>query len=293
MRVDLPLVQTLIAEQFRHWAHLPLEPVSQCGWHNRCFLLGSDMVVRLPKERADEAQLQRELAWLPYLRPRLAFDIPEPLDVGEPTPAYPCTWAIYRWLPGVTAAATPLNTVHFAADLAAFLNALRSVPACGGPRPAPENFFRGANPRVYDAQCRQAVAALAGQIDTTCALAVWDAALATEWTHPAVWVHGDIALGNLLFRDGRLTALIDFGQVSIGDPACDLAIAWTHFRAAERALLRDRLNLDRGTWLRGGAWALWKAAIVAAGLVQTNAIEGDRSRATLDEILRDAEQLRL
>ena len=102
-----------------------------------------------------------------------------------------------------------------------------------------------------------------------------------------MWVHGDIALGNLVLSEGRLAAVIDFGQVCIGDPACDLAIAWSYLRNEDRQDFRARVALDASTWCRGRGWALWKAAIIAARLTETNAIDGKTCWQTMEEILID------
>lgn len=289
LQVDDALVRALVADQFPESAHLPVHPAPQSGWDNRTFLLGNDMVARLPSAQCYEAQVHREQRWLPYLHSRLPVEVPQPLALGRPGRGYPWSWSIYRWIAGDTAAnSPPSNVSQFAEDLALFLNSLHKVPADGGPRPGPDNFHRGGALDVYDWQFREAMAVLGSSIDRAAALAVWDAAIASNWSDPPVWVHGDLALGNLLVRDGRLAAVIDFGQLCVGDPACDLAIAWTFFRAPHRHAFRARLALDPATWQRGRAWALWKAAIVAARLVETSAIEARTSQQTIDEVLHDA-----
>ena len=287
IQITETLVRGLIAAQFPQWAELPVRLTPQSGWDNRCFLLGETMVARLPSAQGYEAQIHREQRWLPYLRTHIPVEIPEPLALGQPGRGYPWSWSIYRWIEGDTAATSPPSDVgKFAEDLALVLNAIHEAPAESGPAPGPENFHRGGELKVYDAQARQAIAALSGRIGAG-ALAAWEAGLASRWSQAPVWVHGDIALGNILVRSGRLAALIDFGQVCIGDPACDLAIAWTYLRAQHRQTFRNRLKIDTATWQRGRAWALWKAAIVAAGIVDTNAPEGKVSRLTIDEILSD------
>lgn len=138
---------------------------------------------------------------------------------------------------------------------------------------------------MYDTQFRRAVKALHGQIDEAAALATWRAALNIGWALPPVWVHGDIALGNLLMRLGSLSAVIDFGQCCVGDPACDLAIAWTYFQGEDRLAFLDSASPDPHTCKRGMAWALWKAVVVASGCVQTHAVEGLVSLQTIQQIL--------
>jgi aminoglycoside phosphotransferase (APT) family kinase protein len=282
------LVKALIADQFPQWSDLTVHSVPQAGWDNRTFRLGHSMCARLPSAPDYEVQVYREQRWLPYLRARLTVEVPEPLAQGRPGRGYPLSWSVYRWIEGETAAVSPLaNTAQFAEDLARFLNSLREVPAAGGPEPGQGNFHRGGTLEVYDEQFRKAIAALGDQVNGAAVLAIWEAAVASTWCEPPVWVHGDIALGNLLVRRNRLAAVLDFGQVCVGDPACDLAIAWTFFRAQDRHVFRFRQALDSATWQRGRAWALWKAAIVAAGLVETNAVEGRTSRQTIDEVLSD------
>jgi len=284
--VNEPLVRALIAEQFPQWAGLSVKAVSEGGWDNRTFLVGSELLARLPSGADYEPQVHREQRWLPHLRALLPLEIPEPLALGQPGHGFPWVWSVYRWIPGATSSSSPpTDKRQFAVDLAAFLSALHRVPAEDGPAPGEENFFRGGDLVVYDQQFQQAVASTASKVDTAAALAVWKAALASSWSGPPVWVHGDISLGNLLVRQGRLAAVIDFGQLCAGDPACDLAIAWTYFRGEDRNTFLHRLAVDPGTQARGCAWALWKAVIVAAGLAQTNAGEGQVAWQTIDEIL--------
>jgi aminoglycoside phosphotransferase (APT) family kinase protein len=284
--INEPLVRALIADQFPQWAELSIHPVPQGGWDNRTFLVGNEMVARLPSAADYEAQVHREQRWLPHLRTHLPLEIPEPLALGQPGCGFLWSWSVYRWIPGATSASSPPSDVsQFATDLAAFLGALHRAPAEGGPTPGKENFFRGGDLAVYDRQFRKAVASMSGKIDTAAALDVWNSALASSWEYRPVWVHGDLFLGNLLVRQERLAAVIDFGQLCTGDPACDLAIAWTYFRGEDRATFLNQVAVDSGTRQRGCAWALWKAAIVAAGLVRTNAAEGQVAWQTIGEIL--------
>jgi aminoglycoside phosphotransferase (APT) family kinase protein len=149
----------------------------------------------------------------------------------------------------------------FARDLACFLVALYSIDAGQGPEPGAHSFGRGGPLDVYDADSRQALAILADDIDYVTALQVWDAALASAWHRPPVWVHGDVAPSNLLVVNGELAAVIDFGCSAVGDPACDLVVAWTFFSDESADAFRSSLALDDETWSRARGWALWKAAI--------------------------------
>ena len=249
------------------------------------------MAVRLPSAQAYSAQVAVEQRWLPFLAPALPLQIPEPLAMGTPSHDYPWNWSVYRWIPGEASNQANINSLlDFSRQLAAFLVSLQQIDAASGPQPGPTNFYRGGSLSVYDDQARSAIAALGGRINTGAADRVWSAALSTRWERPPVWVHGDVAIGNLLLNRGSLAAVIDFGQLAVGDPACDLAIAWTLLRGDNREAFRTTLALDSSTWQRGRAWALWKAMIVAAGMTTTNADEGMLCWQVIDEVLAEHAQ---
>jgi aminoglycoside phosphotransferase (APT) family kinase protein len=183
--------------------------------------------------------------------------------MGEPGDGYPWRWSILRWLDGEPASrANVADASQFAKDLADFLRALRRAEAAAGPPAGRHNFFRGGPVATYDREVREAIAGLAGRINSGVATAVWEKALATTWERPPVWVHGDVSASNILVRDGRLAAVIDFGSSGVGDPACDLAMAWTFFARSERKTFREGVEMDPSTWMRARGWALWKALIL-------------------------------
>lgn len=288
VQIDDELVRRLIAGQFPQWSELPIVPVIPSGWDNRIFRLGDTMVVRLPSGADYAEQVAKEQRWLPILAASLPLSIPVPLALGQPAAGYPWSWSVYRWLEGVPASSgTVADLAELASSLGRFLGALQHIDATGGPVPGLHNFHRGGALGNYDAQSRHAIAALKGEIDVDAATAVWEAALASAWERPAVWVHGDISAANLLVQAGRLSAVIDFGQLGVGDPACDLAIAWTLFEGRSRLAFREALPLDAETWARGRGWALWKALIVTSCLVETTPSEATHSRRTIDEVLAD------
>ena len=289
--IDVALVHHLVASQFPRWADLYVRPVARCGWDNRTFHLGEQMVVRLPSGQAYASQVEREQRWLPVLAPKLPLSIPEPVAMGEPDKVFPWKWSIYRWIAGEPA--DPANIVSlpaFAMNLAQFLLALQRIDSTGGPQPGSDNFYRGGSLLAYDRETREAIHALGEQIDGETATQVWQAGIEALWTAPSVWVHGDVSAGNLLITEGRLSAVIDFGQLAVGDPACDLAITWTMFDAKNREAFRKMLHLDAGTWARGRAWALWKSLIIAAKIADTNAIEGKQCWSTIEKVLAEHRQ---
>lgn len=286
--IDDTIVRRLVMTQFPQWKDLPIWPVALSGWDNRIFHLGEDMLVRMPSAAEYAVQVEKEYRWLPILAPLLPLPIPVPLAIGKPAEGYPWHWSIYRWLDGETAASAHITDLSdFATNLAQFLIALQRIDSMDGPLPGPHNFYRGGALKTYEAETRLAIAALENKIDIDTATEVWETALMTTWHGSPVWVHGDISPGNLLVKEGRLSAVIDFGMLAVGDPACDLAIAWTLFKGESRKVFRAMLPLDVGTWARGRAWSLWKALIVAAGLTETNAVEGAQSWHIIDEILAD------
>ena len=286
--VDVPLVRRLIARQFPQWAHLPIEPVADDGWDNWTFRLGERMKVRLPSDKGYAEQAEKESFWLPRLAPHLPVAIPVPLGLGEPDLDYPWHWSVYEWLEGEPAnRGNVADLTAFAEHVAGFLRELQAIDASGGPPPGTHNFFRGAPPMsIYGEEARRSVDALAAGIDAPAAHAVLDAAEAAAWSGPPVWVHGDIATGNLLVRDGRLSAVIDFGSAAAGDPACDLVLAWTFLDGASRQAFRRVIAADPPMWARARGWAVWKAALVFASNSPINASE-NHPRAVIEAAIAE------
>jgi aminoglycoside phosphotransferase (APT) family kinase protein len=252
----------LVAAQFPQWADLPVAPVALDGWDNTTFRLGDELCVRLPSAAGYVAQVEKEHRWLPTIGRQLPLRIPEPVAIGRPSDAFPRPWSIYRWIDGEPASAGQISDLtEFAIDLGGFLAALYAIDATGGPPAGRDNFFRGGPVGTYNPETRAAIQILADEIDAEAATEVWQEALASAWDRSPVWVHGDVAPSNLLVAQGRLRAVIDFGCAGVGDPACDLVMAWTFFAGASSAAFRRGLGFDHATWARARGWALWKALI--------------------------------
>ncbi len=284
--VDDIFVKQLVASQFPQLRNLPVRVVESSGWDNCSFRLGDDFLVRMPSAEMYAASTQKEQSWLPKLAPHLPLDIPEPVVHGAPEAGYPFAWSIYKWIEGRSEEECPVSDLQrFAADLANFLKALWAIDTISGPKAGPDNFHRGGSLSVYDVQFRNAAQLLRKTYPADVIQKTWEAAMAVSWSKPEVWVHGDIAPSNLIVRNGRLRAVIDFGQLAVGDPACDLAIAWRRFDKSSRETFRMALDIDDATWERGRAWALWKALIVEAGLAKTNAGEASAAPQTVAAIL--------
>jgi aminoglycoside phosphotransferase (APT) family kinase protein len=282
--IDASLVARLLAAQFPHLAGLPVRPVDSTGTVNAVYRLGAELYVRLPRVARWAADLQKESRWLPRLAPHLSLQVPEPVALGEPGAGYPFRWAIYRWLDGQPYSDDAVaDERQAAADLARFIGELRCISAeAGAPR-------TGRLPlRELDAVTRAAIGESGQLMDTEAVLDAWDVALASPpWAGTPVWIHADLVRPNLLVADGRLDAVIDFGAVGVGDPASDIIAAWSVFGPAGRAVLRDALGVDDGTWLRALGIALHQAVGIVPYYQQTNprlAAEGQR---TIREILAD------
>jgi aminoglycoside phosphotransferase (APT) family kinase protein len=195
---------------------------------------------------------------------------------------------VCEWIDGVPAGIDTINDMTgFADSLAAFLVALRHVDPTGAPEPGLHNWFRGGPLQVYDSQTRRAIDVLDGQVPRDTVTEIWQSALRAAWDTRPVWFHGDVAQGNLLVRDGTLAAVIDFGTCGVGDPACDLVIAWTLLSRASREAFRARLDVDPGTWARGRGWALWKALIIFAGALHSDHAAWAEAKRVIDEVLTE------
>ncbi len=256
------LVGSLVAEQFPQWSDLPIRPVDAQGWDNRTFRLGDRLTVRLPSADGYVAGLVREESTLAALGDSLPVAVPRVVASGVPSEAFNRPWSVREWIDGRTLAG--VGDLERETAISGVGDAMRELQACDtskGPWAGSASAYRGCHVSAVGEEVQSRLPHLTECAAARCR-ALWDAAVATVWTGPAVWVHGDVAPGNMLFGDGgRLTALIDFGQTCVGDPACDLAFAWLSCSEGERDLLRDRLELPEDAWLRGAAWALWKALI--------------------------------
>jgi aminoglycoside phosphotransferase (APT) family kinase protein len=289
--IDERLARRLVDRQFPRRADLPIRPVDVDGWDNRTFRLGDELTVRLPSGDWYAHQVEKEQRWLPVLAPRLPLPIPAPVAQGEPDGDYPYPWSVYRWLDGDLASRAPIaDMTAFAAALAGFLRALGRVDATGGPAPGEHNFFRGAPVRTYEAEALEAVETLGAEVPRDALLRVWEDATRTTWDRDPVWFHGDVATGNLLVRDGRLGAVLDFGSSGVGDPACDVVIAFTFLSGASRDRFRADLGVDAGTWSRGRGWCLWKAAISLVGHLENGSPDAALARRDIEQVIADHAQ---
>jgi aminoglycoside phosphotransferase (APT) family kinase protein len=283
--VDPGLVAGLLAEQFPELAGLAIRRVRSTGTVNALFRLGNDLCARLPLIGKWSQSLIKELEWLPWLAERVSMRIPEPVAIGAPSSGYPFPWAIYRWIEGEPYADEIVDDERAVARaLARFVRDLRAVELVEAAPPA------GRRPlRLLDAETRSAIDRARGLIDGDATLAMWERSLAAPpWDGSPMWIHTDLLRPNLLVDDGSLRAVIDFGDVGVGDPAADVIAAWSVFNAAGRAVFRIDLDVDDDTWARARGYALHQAALIIPYYGETNPAFVTMARRTIDEILGEA-----
>jgi len=258
VETDVALVRRLLAGQLPQWADLPIELVTSYGTDHDIYRIGEHLAARLPRIEWATRQATKEAEWLPKLAPHLPLAIPVQLAMGHPAEGYPFGWSVYEWLPGENANGTIDDLDQAAVDLAAFVNALRQVDTTRADRRRAHS--RGGPLAEHDEQVCRSIAQLGERIDGDAALRSWQESRgASAWDREEVWVHGDLLPGNLLVVGGRLTAVIDFGGLNVGDPACDLQPAWNVFAGESRRRFRAELEVDDASWLRGRGWALYQA----------------------------------
>jgi aminoglycoside phosphotransferase (APT) family kinase protein len=260
IQIDKDLAAQLIKEQFPQWHELPIRPVVNSGWDNRTFHLGDAMSIRIPSSKEYAPQIIKEYDYLPQLAKTIRIcKITTPLALGLPSVQYPWHWSINSWINGNTVSISNISSMtQFAEDLGALLNQFQRVDAKNGPVAGAHNFHRGGDLSVYTADVEASLLKMMGKKEQTLAKQLWTDAIATQWDKAPVWVHGDIAVGNILVDQGKLCAIIDFGQLAVGDPACDLAIAWNFFTGESRLRFKEQVALDGNTWMRALGWTFWK-----------------------------------
>ncbi len=288
IHTDPELVRRLLSRQFPQWATLPATLVPSYGTDHDIYRLGERLAVRLPRIGWASRQPAKEERWLPRLAPHLPLAVPQPVALGRPDEDYPFPWAVHEWLPGQNANGTLEDLDQAAVDLAQFVTALQAIDTTDAPPRLPGT--RGGPLDERDEGVRQALVDLGTRVDAAAALRSWEQSLAAPaWHGEEVWVHGDLLPGNLLVVDGRLSAVIDFGGLNIGDPACDLQPAWNVFTADSRRTFLTELRVDAEMRLRGRGWALSQALIALPYYWDTNAGIVSQALRTVALVLSDDE----
>lgn len=281
--ITTALVHGLICRQFPQWSNLSIKPVKKSGNDNRTFHLGEEMTVRLPSSGCYAAQVEKEMKWLPILKPSLSLPISSPIAKGSPDMDFPYPWSVNHYIKGETVShENVLDLTQLAVDLSAFLKELQRIDTAGAPAAGQHNFYRGGDLSVYDNETQSALNKWNGQLPAEMLQCIWQRAISSKWTGNPVWIHGDIAPGNLLIHNGRLCGVIDFGIMGIGDPSCDYAMAWTFFdQESRRSFIK---TLDKDTADRARGWALWKALITYDSKDTENALN---AKSTILSIIQE------
>ncbi|WP_422376318.1 aminoglycoside phosphotransferase family protein [Roseibium sp.] len=286
MNIDEHLVSALICRQFPQFADLPIEPVTKQGWDNLTYRLGEALSVRLPRDACYAAAVAKESDVLRQIGGHLSVEVPQVVATGKASEDYPLPWSIRRWIPGDTLEnCTNLDEDRFAKSLGKCLVELRNIPATGGPYAGKHSFFRGCHPSIHGDEVQESLKRLDSTLDRERCLEIWHQGIGTAWPGAPVWLHGDVAPGNIIVASSEVKAFIDFGLCGLGDPACDFVMAWTYFSPESRQTFREACAIDEATWQRARAWALWKALVCLAGLSSPDT-DGAQARA-LKEICAD------
>jgi aminoglycoside phosphotransferase (APT) family kinase protein len=251
LEIDEALARGLVAEQFPEWVDLPVVHVEPSGTDNAIFRLGDEFSLRMARRNGPTEPGGREFGWLEKLAPLVPVDIPAPVAQGRPTGRYPWFWDVHTWVEGETVPVDEIDAVQAAVDLAAFVSALQEVDPVGAPT------GRGIPLAERDEAVRYWLARFGCGRSLT---DEWERALAAEpWKGAPLWHHGDLDARNWLVRDGRISGVIDWGAMGIGDPACDVMVAWKLHSSAARDAFREALPTDDATWERARGWVLSQA----------------------------------
>jgi aminoglycoside phosphotransferase (APT) family kinase protein len=283
--IDAQLVRRLLRGQFPRWADLPVERLASGGTVNAIYRLGGTLTVRLPLTATGTKAIDWEARWLHRLAPLLPVEIPVVVAIGAPAEGYPWPWAVQRWIEGETPVEGRLASPEpLARDLADFITAMGNVSLSGAPAA-----YRGIPLAAVDRQTRAAIDDLrhTGEpFEAEAALAAWTRALAAPpWTGAPRWAHCDLMPSNLLLKDGRLAAVLDFSTAGTGDPACDLIPAWNLLPPPARDIFRTETCVDDAAWTRGWGWALSMAVIQLPYYRTTNQVISANARHVIGEVL--------
>ncbi len=260
--MNINIVKQLIKNQFPQYSDLEVRSVEPGGHDHHTYHLGKHMSIRIPSHERYQTQVVKEAKWLPYLQQYLNVMISKPLHLGVPSDLFPMHFGIYEWIEG-----NPITKQSDSCDLAyalsAFLIDLQSIKTHDAPRPSIDNFYRGGELQVYDEETRREIKEGSLPINYNVLLMLWERALSSSWSLQPVFVHGDLVGTNLLESHNQLVGVIDFGGMAVGDPACDLTVAWTLFKGKARSMFMLQMDMDEATWHRSIGWAVWKALLIA------------------------------
>jgi aminoglycoside phosphotransferase (APT) family kinase protein len=295
LEIDEIFANTLIETQCPQWSGLPIVPVMSSGTDNALFRLGNEYIIRLPRIEWETGSvnksINKEYEWLPKIAKFLKIPISEPIFKGHPDKSYPWSWLISKWNEGHNPDFENDNEYEFLAkDLAYFLNELHKTNLSHGPLSR-----RGValNTKIVDEETKKAISELEGEIDIPIVTEIWERlSNIPNWNKEPVWVHGDFLPGNILIQNNRLSAVLDFTDVGMGDPACDLVIAWSLLNPNSRFIFRKKLEkIDDNTWERGKGWALSIASIMLPYYMHSNPVLVKLARRMIEQVLFDSRKI--
>lgn len=289
VRIGEDLVRALLAAQFPAWAEEELVAVESTGTDHAIWRLGDALAVRLPRTPAAAQQPVRVATWLPTLAPHLPIAVAAPVAVGEPGSGYPFPWIVTPWVVGEEASngRTVKGRRPFLA-LGRFIHQLHGIDPTGGPGPGPENFWRGEPLKARDEATRAAFEQIANELSLPLMLKAWKRALsAARYEGPGCWIHGDLAPGNILVADNRVVAVIDWGGMAVGDPACDYGLVWSLAKPGGSPVWDLATRADVATIDRARGWALSVAAIQLPYYRDTNPALATQARRTIHTVLAE------
>lgn len=261
MELDLTTIQKIISIQYPKYASFEIRNVVKSGHDNQTFHLGNEYSLRFPSAYDYSSQVLKEHQFCKKLQESISYRITEPIELGQPSDLFPYHFSINSWIDGESMNEFNVKDKNqLAYDLAQFLNELKQCDPHLGPLPGPHNFYRGGNLSTYHEETIQAIKEC-DDFDQTECLKIWHTGLNSDFKGPNTWIHGDLEKDNLLIKDDRLYAVIDFGNMGIGDPACDYVMAWTYFNIESRQIFLQAFGINQAMINRAKAWALWKAII--------------------------------
>lgn len=275
------IVRQLLQSQYPQLAEEPIADVPLHGTDNDVYQVGEHHSVRLPIINWSVDNEQRMRPWLPWLRDRLDIQVPVPVYYGTPDCGFPHSWAIYPWFQGGTHG-FGLEDEQAAKDVAAFLRQIRSLPTESAPA-------AGRSPHALDANVRECLDQLTPEDRRDELITVWDGFMQTPaWDGTgSLWMHGDVAPGNLLFRHGRLIAAIDWSGLGVGDPASDLQVAWNLFGPTARQVFRMDMQVKDSIWYRARARAFAQASFQLPYYRESNIALASQAQYVFGQILNE------
>lgn len=284
MELDIQTIQSILSQQFLHYQKFNIRKVETSGHDNNTYHLGDNFSLRFPSAIEYSTQVIKEHKYCKILQKSLSIQITEPLELGVPSSLFPFHFSINKWINGESVTHSNTNKKQLALDLAHFLIELKKCDTLDKPKPGDHNFYRGGSLLTYHDETMRAINR-SSEFDKEKCLSIWNNGIDSVYTDLDVWIHGDLEINNLLVNDGKLCAVIDFGNMCVGDPACDYVMAWTYFDKESRRIFLEALNIDQGMIHRSKAWALWKALITL-----NDPMRRDNAYYTLNELINNSEE---